>query len=45
MAMYNQYNKLAMPNLKLDPKDIKDLLEFINEESALPMDARRVAIQ
>lgn len=45
MAMYNQYNKLAMPNLRLDDKDIANLLAFINEESALPIDARRVAVQ
>ena len=45
MAMFNQYNKLAMPNLRLDPKDISNLIEFINEESSLPLDARRVAVQ
>jgi cytochrome oxidase Cu insertion factor (SCO1/SenC/PrrC family)/mono/diheme cytochrome c family protein len=44
-AMFNQYNKVAMPNLKLDAKDIDRLLSFIDEESALPMNQRRVARQ
>jgi protein SCO1 len=44
-AMFNQYNKVAMPNLKLDAKDIDRLLTFIDEESALPMNQRRVARQ
>jgi cytochrome oxidase Cu insertion factor (SCO1/SenC/PrrC family)/mono/diheme cytochrome c family protein len=45
IAMYNQYNKVPMPNLKLDPKDIREVLAFIDEESALPMNQRRVAKQ
>jgi cytochrome oxidase Cu insertion factor (SCO1/SenC/PrrC family) len=45
LAMYNQYNKIPMPNLKLEAKDIDRLITFIDEESALPLDQRRVGVQ
>jgi cytochrome oxidase Cu insertion factor (SCO1/SenC/PrrC family) len=45
VAMYSQYNKIAMPNLKLDPKDIENVLRFIDEESSRPLNERRVAVQ
>jgi len=42
VAIYNQYNKVAMPNLRLDSKQIAQLLEFIDEESALPAGEKRI---
>ena len=33
-ALYNQWNKLPMPNLKLDGKDIDALLSFLDEAGA-----------
>jgi protein SCO1 len=42
IAIFNQYNKLAMPNLRLDHKQIAQLLEFIDEESALPAGEKRI---
>ena len=33
-ALYNQWNKLAMPNLKLDDKEVAQLLQFLEETSA-----------
>jgi hypothetical protein len=43
--MYNQYNKVQMPNLRLEAKDIAKVLAFIDEESALPLTQRRVGLQ
>jgi cytochrome oxidase Cu insertion factor (SCO1/SenC/PrrC family)/mono/diheme cytochrome c family protein len=42
LAVYNQYNKIAMPNLRLSSKEVAEVLDFINEESALPPDAKRI---
>jgi protein SCO1/2 len=33
MALYAQYNNLAMPNLRLNQQEAMDLLEYIDEES------------
>ena len=33
MALYAQYNNLAMPNLRLNQQEAMDLLDYINEES------------
>ncbi len=42
VAVYNQYNKIAMPNLRLSSKEVAEVLDFIDEESALPADAKRI---
>ncbi|MFM2119344.1 MAG: hypothetical protein RL722_812 [Pseudomonadota bacterium] len=42
-SLYNQYNQVAMPNLKLDKKDIDRVLAFIDEESKLPRNQRKTA--
>ena len=33
MALYAQYNNLAMPNMRLNQQEAMDLLDYINEES------------
>ncbi|HEY0826439.1 MAG TPA: hypothetical protein VGD76_21815 [Ramlibacter sp.] len=33
-ALYNQWNKLAMPNLKLDDREVQQLLQFLDEAGA-----------
>jgi cytochrome oxidase Cu insertion factor (SCO1/SenC/PrrC family) len=42
VAMLKQYNGVQMPNLKLDPKQIAQVIEFIEEESALPPGDKRI---
>ena len=42
LAVYNQYNKIAMPNLRLSPKEVAEVLDFIDEESTLPADGKRI---
>jgi cytochrome oxidase Cu insertion factor (SCO1/SenC/PrrC family) len=42
LAMFKQYNEVPMPNLKLDAKQIAQLIEFIDEESALPPGEKRI---
>ncbi len=42
VAVYNQYNKIAMPNLRLSSKEVAEVLDFIDEESKLPADAKRI---
>jgi len=32
-ALYEQYNELAMPNIRLKEQEVKDLLEYIEKES------------
>lgn len=34
IALYNQWNKLTMPNLKLDDNEVRQLLQFLDEASA-----------
>ena len=33
LALYEKYNKLAMPNMRLNQQEAMDLLDYINEES------------
>ena len=40
-ALYNQWNKLAMPNLRLDGHDIDQLLSFLDEASAAAAAAKK----
>ncbi|MGY0197655.1 SCO family protein [Leptothrix sp. BB-4] len=42
LALYNQYNRIAMPNLRLTAKEVGEVLDFIDEESALPVNDRRI---
>lgn len=42
VALYNQYNKVAMPNLKLAPGEITELLQFIDSVSQNPEVAARM---
>jgi protein SCO1 len=42
VALFDKYNKIAMPNLRLDAKQVGELLEFMDEESALPAGQKRI---
>ncbi|MDP4299865.1 SCO family protein [Leptothrix discophora] len=42
LAVYNQYNKITMPNMRLEMKEVREVLDFIDEESALPQNDRRI---
>ncbi|MEY8879581.1 MAG: SCO family protein [Leptothrix sp. (in: b-proteobacteria)] len=44
-ALYLRYNRIAMPNLKLNEVDITALLDFLDEAAARPVEPGRLARQ
>ncbi|MEY8689999.1 MAG: SCO family protein [Leptothrix sp. (in: b-proteobacteria)] len=42
MQMFKQYEEIAMPNLRLDAKQIDQLIAFVDEESKLPANGKRL---
>lgn len=45
VALFNQYNKVVMPNLRLSPAEVNDLLQFLDEASRTGSYARRAALE
>jgi cytochrome oxidase Cu insertion factor (SCO1/SenC/PrrC family) len=45
IALYNQFNKVAMPNMRLDIGEINDLLTFLDEASRSDQYAKRAAME
>ncbi len=42
LAVYQKYDKITMPNLRMDLKEVREVLDFMEEESALPQNDRRI---
>jgi cbb3-type cytochrome oxidase cytochrome c subunit len=44
-ALFEKYNRVAMPNVRLTEVDVKSLLDFLTEVGARPVDRARLARQ
>lgn len=45
VALFNQYNKVSMPNLRLSPAEVNELLQFLDEASRTGDYAKRAAME